>query len=161
MTNESILYVDWPKLFEKRSTRIDYANLDEITTEKVGINAFLLNYGNIYFKKLGGDNLATHTIARPTRTARIIEKYRESHVDRKNFNQESSLKKLLASMAKNHLENQGYTSENKASEQVKKTPPTHIQKKQTKPKKETQNFTMDDIEIEKVLDNQGGIDLKL
>lgn len=164
MTNESIVYVDWPRFFEKRSTRIDYSNLDEITTEKVGVAAFFLNYGNIYFKKLGGDNLATHMIASPTRTARIIEKYREEHVDRKNFNQESTLKGILASMAKNHLEDTGYTSGNLERNMESRGDENKVlahNKKSDRGGATSRNIVFDDIEIEKTLDDTGGIDLRL
>jgi hypothetical protein len=171
MTNESIIYVDWPKVFEKRSTRIDYTNLDEITTEKIGINSFLLNYGNIFFKKLGGDNLATYTIACPNRTARIIEKYREDHMDQINFNQESTLKGILASMTKNHLEKSGFSSQNlekithldSEANSPEKPPITSSEtpdQKSQKIKKTPEKYDLDDISIEKTLDEQGGISIK-
>ncbi len=108
MTNESLIIVDWPKLFIRRSTRIDFHNLDEVTVEKLGIRAFLMNYGNIVLSKVnGGEAYTIPSISGPTRCARTIESYREKILDEKNFTEESALKGLLGGMVQRHVGDHG------------------------------------------------------
>ncbi len=103
LTTESVVLVDWPRFFERRSTRIDFHNLDEITVEKVGMKSFFLNYGNLFFAKTnGGDAFVVKNISGPNKAARVIESYREWILDQKNFSEESALKGLLSNLVQRH-----------------------------------------------------------
>lgn len=108
MTNESLIIVDWPTLWQRRSTRIDFHNLDEITVERSGMKSFMLNYGNLCLAKInGGGEHLVRGLARPTKTARSIEDYREWHLDKKNFTEESALKGLLSGIVQRHVGDTG------------------------------------------------------
>ena len=185
MTNESLIIVDWPKLWERRSTRIDFHNLDEITVERSGVKSFMLNYGNLMLAKInGGGEHVVYGLARPTKAARAIEDYREWHLDKKNFTEESALKGLLSGIVQRHVGEQGQperqrrgaryeTTYEPADNKVESHPTERIVERvvpvaavatEASPKKSFRKKNYDDMpdtEIEKDLDDTGGIDLDL
>ena len=121
MSNESLIMVDWPKPFVRRSTRVDFHNLDEVTVEKLGIRAFLMNYGNIVISKVnGGESYVIKHISGPTKAARTIESYREKILDEKNFTEESALKGLLGGMVQRHVGVHGQPEEAKRHRYVQR-----------------------------------------
>ena len=170
MTNESVIIIDWPKIFERRSTRIDLHNLDEITTERVGWRSFFLNYGNVIFNKVnGGEPIVVEKMWRPTRVARVVETYREWSLDKKNFTEESALKGLLSHVVKRHVGDHGqplrekrydrYETTHDPLEAVEPERPQSIAPVRRRSKPVTQ--TDSGLEIEKQLDDTGGIDIDL
>lgn len=179
MTNESLIIVDWPTLWERRSTRIDFHNLDEITVERTGIKSFMLNYGNLCLAKInGGGEHLVRGLARPTKTARSIEDYREWHLDKKNFTEESALKGLLSGIVQRHVGERGqperrrrgarYETTYEPTENRVETNNTTIIEKVVAPsepakkKFHKKNFeNLPDTEVEKDLDDTGGIDIDL
>lgn len=185
MTNESLIIVDWPKLWERRSTRIDFHNLDEITVERNGIKSFMLNFGNLCFAKInGGEQLTVKALTRPTRTARIIEDYREWFLDQKNFTEESALKGILSGLVQRHVGQQGQPERVRRDaryETVSHAPQNETEIEtgktvvrdgilngaadfKTQPRKPFHKKNYDylpDTEIEKNLDDTGGIDIDL
>lgn len=150
LTSESIILVDWPRFFERRSTRIDFHNLDEITVEKVGVRAFMLNYGNLMFAKVnGGDSFVVHKIFRPNRAARIIESYREWVIDQKNFTEESALKGLLSNLVQRHHGNENESTEHHWFRSVK-----HHELKADQVPTETHSVESEPIQVRQtVVDN--------
>jgi hypothetical protein len=181
MTNESIVYIEWPKLFQKKSTRIDFIHLDEITVERVGIKSFLLGYGHVHFSKIGGNAFMIDDISSPNKVARIIEQYREEKVHRKNFAEESTLKNIISSLVNTHIRLNGHPDDDnykyKHLVEVKKEektaiieqPITEIKKEKFHHKiykkifnqKKVHKFEEMNIEIEKEFDDEGGISFKL
>ncbi len=177
MTNESVVVVEWPKLFVRRSTRIDLHNLDEITTERVGWRSFFLNYGDVIFNKVnGGAPIIVKDMSCPNRIARVIETYREWSIDQKNFTEESALKGLLSHVVKRHVGETGqphrrrrydrYDTEHNPQEVIEETgelveEPVRVV--HTREIKRGKPVTQSDrnIEIEKELDDTGGIDIDL
>jgi len=175
MTNESVVIVEWPHLFERRSTRIDLHNLDEITTERVGWQSFFLNYGNMIFNKVnGGESIEVKGISAPGRVARRIETYREWALDKKNFTEESALKGVLSHVVRRHVSEAGQprrerrhgryeTVEDKETVVYKdeiETPREQVivkKRRTSKPVKQSDET----VEIEKRLDDTGGIDIEL
>jgi len=107
MTTESLVFVEWHKFFERRSTRLDFWDIDEIEVERVGVASFIYNYGTLRFQKYGGELHAVHKIYRPSRVAKIIEEYREQFLDAKNFTEESALKELISNMVQGHVREHG------------------------------------------------------
>jgi len=183
MTNESLIIVDWPKLWERRSTRIDFHNLDEITVERSGFKSFMLNYGNLCLAKInGGGEHSVKGLARPTKTARHIEDYREWHLDKKNFTEESALKGLLSGIVQRHVGDRGQPdrqrrgsryettyepSENKVESHTTEriiervaAPVAAAETVRHVYKKKNYDY-LPDTEVEKDLDDTGGIDIDL
>jgi len=184
MTNESLIIVDWPKLWQRRSTRIDFHNLDEITVERNGVKSFMLNYGNLCLAKVnGGGEHSVEGLARPTKTARAIEDYREWHLDKKNFTEESALKGLLSGMVQRHVGDSGQQphrerrgaryettydpaenrTESHSTERVmERILPAAAIGGATKKAFHKKNYdNLPDTEVEKNLDDTGGIDFDL
>lgn len=169
MTNESVVVIEWPKPFMRRSTRIDLHNLDEITTEKIGWKSFVLNFGDIVFNKVnGGMPIVVKNMSCPTRIARVIETYREQAIDQKNFTEESALKGVLSHVVRRHVGEAGQPERRRVSDGYYETTRdsndesssgTHIslQKKKGKPVDQS----LDGVEFEKELDDTGGIDIDL
>lgn len=188
MTNESLLFIDWKKLFHRNFARIDFHNLDEIEVEKKGLRSFAWNYGTLRFQKVnGGGEIVVPHMNRPSYCARVIERYRESMIDHKNFTEESALKGLLSQMVQRHVgENgqpdreleeaidkvQGKGNTNtpsvplfeKAGEEPTRQKKSFFEKikerNKPKPQKE-RHFESMSIEVEKELDDDGGIEFDL
>ncbi len=179
MTNESLVFVDWKKLFHRNFSRIDFHNLDEIEIEKKGLKSFFMNYGTLRFQKVnGGGEIVVPCMNRPLWVSRTIEKYREEILDSKNFTEESALKHLLSQMVQQHVGINGQPSRKGedyellqedfyeiAGKQKKIMKPKPPQKKTSfgsffkRGKKSTK--AEPSIEVEKELDDTGGIDIDL
>jgi hypothetical protein len=123
MTNESLIFVDWPRLFHRNFTRIDFHNLDEIEVERHGVSSFFWNYGRLRFQKInGGERIEIPKINAPKRVARIIEKYREQRWHEKNYTEDSVLKHLLSGMVHRHVDAHGIPSDSESFSQASPTP---------------------------------------
>ena len=161
MSNESLIIIDWPKLFEKRFTRIDFHNLDEITVEKVGFGAFSLNYGMLTFQKVnGGEEFNVSQINRPNKVARIIESYRENILNQKNFTEESALKGLLSQMVQTHVKDNGQPDREIKTPLLEPKNEDEGDKKsffQFKRKSKLKSELLEEIEF----GDEGGLDIKL
>jgi len=162
MTTESLVFIEWHKFFERKSTRLDFWDIDEIEVERVGITSFIYNYGTLRFQKYGGELHAAHKISRPGRAAKIIEKYREQFLDAKNFTEESALKELISNMVQTHVREHGQPERGRGQEKG-------IRNKEQGKKEEKKEsfvkkiFKADEmpVEVEKELDDEGGIEIDL
>ena len=174
MTNESLIFIDWKRFFHRSFSRIDFHNLDEIEVARHGVKSFILNYGTLLFQKVnGGSEIKMKGINRPNWTSKVIEKYREEILDNKNFTEESALKGLLAQMVKRHVENNGQPDrefEDIITEIVPKVAPPKKKKgksfferfkRKAPPKKQHIKFEKMSVEVEKELDDDGGIEFDL
>ncbi len=172
MTNESLIFIDWKKFFHRSFSRIDFHNLDEIEVARHGVKSFLLNYGTLLFQKVnGGSEIEVKKISRPNRASKIIEKYREEILDNKNFTEESALKGLLSQLVKRHVGDNGQP-DREFDDIITKIEPKiapkkekysfweKFKRKEKLPKKHSK-FEKMNIEIEKELDDDGGIDFDL
>lgn len=166
MTTEGLIIVDWNAPFQKKYHRIDYTSLHEITVEKLGVRAFMMNYGDLTFHKGGGHAYTVKQIAAPGRSARIIENQREATVSKKNFHEESTLKGLLSSMVQKKLGDGDMSVENpnKAyavwKHEAKEGDLAPAKPETTSPKRKPRFEDMS-TEIEKRLDDTGGIEIDL
>jgi hypothetical protein len=159
MTNENIILVEWPELFHRKFTRIDYWNIDEVGVERVGISSFAANYGTIFFAKVNGGELMKFTKAnRPNYVARTIESYREKMVDSKNFTEESALKNLLSQMVQTHV---GINGEPERLDHNKLPKNAIPQAEIKKVSKNPSQQKSENILVEKELDDLGGIEIDL
>lgn len=166
MTNESILFIEWPLFFEKRNKRLDFSNLDSVAVEKKGAHSFLMNFGTLIFEKTGGgEPIEIEHINTPSRVIRIIEAYKEQKVDEKNFTEESALKDLLSQLVQTHVSENGQPprlagTELKQTKTISKTsaipkiPKSFFKRKKRK-------FETENIEVEKMFDDEGGIEIDL
>ncbi len=176
ITNDGIIFVNWPSLFVKKFRRIDWFNLDQVAVEKVGIKAFAGNFGSLMFMKMGGDIEEVKYMRRPHKVARMIERHRAKMSDDKNFTEESALKELLSQLVMSHVDKNGQPERKTPEELTKKEdinqnkiiPPESDPKpqKQNAPEKIKKEFSHEviiteemDITVEKELDDTGGFDI--
>jgi hypothetical protein len=167
MTTDNLLFVEWKGLFNKKSSRIDYWNLDEIQVVRIGIRSFMGNYGDLFFMKYNGGVLyEAHRIHAPQKVARTIENYREQQVDAKNFTEESSLKELISGLVQTHVRDKGQPErDEKVSKRPESGASLNVEPRKGKEKKSIikKVFHPDEmaIEVEKELDDEGGIEIDL
>lgn len=108
MTTHNLIFVQWEKLFHRRTTRLDYWNLDEIEVERTGLSSYFYHYGTLHFYKANGGELYSFTQCHaPNKVAREIESYKQKLVDLKNIQEESTLKGILSGMVQRHLDEHG------------------------------------------------------
>ncbi len=164
MTNEGVILVEWPTMFVKKYTRLEWFNLDQVSVERIGVQSFLGNYGTLIFMKMGGDEMEVKNINRPHYVARTIEAYREKAMDEKNFTEESTLKGLISQLVLTHTQKNGQPERPDAEESAKieanftPLPEDHPHHRSHHSRK-VEGGT--DVDIEKVLDDSGGIDFDL
>lgn len=166
MTNESVLFIEWPRFFEKRNKRLDFTNLDSVAVEKKGAHSFLMNFGTLIFEKTGGgDPIEIERINTPTRVVRKIESYKEQKVDEKNFTEESALKDLLCQLVQTHVGENGQPKRavEKALKQTVRVAETSETALSKKPffKRKKQKFETENIEVETTFDDEGGVEIDL
>ncbi|HEY5713892.1 MAG TPA: hypothetical protein VIT68_00920 [Candidatus Gracilibacteria bacterium] len=183
MTSEGLIFVYWPRFFYRRADRIDWHNLDEIEVERIGAKSFALNYGTLRFQKVnGGEQIEEKCMASPNKTGRKIENFKELMLDEKNFMEESALKDLLGKVALKHVEDHGQPSRPQEAQFNKLKERVHGKKEQEEEPKnqrtEEPKFSLgnrdagggkkshkitggEDVDIEKELDDTGGIELDL
>ncbi len=155
MTTEGLIFLEWKNFFHKKIMHMDYWGFDEMEVERSGLNAFVRNYGNIVFLKSGGGVLKEFKNAnRPKKVVKIIEAYREQQIDEKNFTEESALKDLLSKLVKTHVSEHGQPDRTKA-------PSLHSKYNNILQKKNHKKQELRHIEIEKELDDDGGIEIDL
>jgi len=161
MTNENIILVEWPKLFHRKFTRVDYWNIDEVGVERIGVKSFAANYGTIFFAKVNGGDLLKFTEAnRPNHVARTIESFREQMVDSKNFTEESALKNLLSQMVQTHVSKEGEPERPKHTMLKKSSALSQSDEKEV-PHHKKEEDEEDNVLVEKELDDFGGISIDL
>ncbi|PID70276.1 hypothetical protein CSB37_02725 [bacterium DOLZORAL124_38_8] len=175
MTSESLLFIYWDKLFEPKSVRLDYWDLDEIEIVRKGLKSYLGGYADVHFNKVsGGKPIVIKNVHRPHYMEQVISKNKEIMTNERNFTEESALKDLLASLAVRHVEENGQPTRNPESDKQPTPPtPTHpltpeqktwLEQTQTAQDIEIQpkhHFKNHLVEVEKQLDDDGGIEIDL
>lgn len=173
MTSHNLIFVKWEKFFHRKTVRLDYWNLDEIEVERTGLSSYMYHYGTLHFYKANGGELYSFTQCHaPNRAAREIESYREKLVDNKNFTEESTLKGILSGMVQRHIDEHGdmeVKSEREAQERGKKIDlarqKVEIKEEPRKAKQPWKRKRIADdeieIEVEKKLDDDGGLSIDL
>lgn len=155
MTSESLLFVWWKELFSPKSARLDYWDLDMIEVDRSGLKSRLGNFGNLIFHKIsGGEPIVFEHISKPHKAESVLMKNREKMVDEKNFTEESALKDLISQLVQTHVRKNGQPerlSQKKSQEFLSKKDP----------EEETHHFENEIEDVEKKLDDTGGIGIDL
>lgn len=154
MTNESLVFTVWSGFFNRKITRLDYWDLDEVGLERKGIANFLAGVGDVIFEKVsGGDPLIFSGMNRPKRAVKILRQHRGRMLDDKNFTEESALKNLLSQMVQTHVRSDGQPSRD-TGEILTKLNSIPESKVEDKPE------SGDTIEVDFELDDDGGVEIK-
>ena len=185
MTSESLMFTEWDQFTAPRSVRLDYWDLDAIEIVREGAAAWVGNFGDLNFGKIsGGTPISFQRVWRPSRVESIISGNKEKMVDEKNFTEQSALKDVLAQMVDYHVRKFGQPAraskdevkkmmalgnpllasiepETPETESISTTPTKKNPLKKIFKKKDTSNFEELHIEVEKELDDEGGISIEL
>lgn len=162
LTTANVLFTYWKGPFHKHSSRVDYWDLDEIEVERKGVRAFLYNFGSLTFVKTSGGKQTTFDmIRRPHKKAKIIESFREEMVHHKNFHQDSALRDLMSELLARHVDTNGVSGDVPTLKTKQAPQMAPAQPKQSQPKRDRHVAPGMDIDIEKKLDDTGGIDIPL
>ena len=154
MTDDSLVFVEWSGFFNRKATRLDYWDLDEVGVERKGIANFIAGVGDIIFEKLsGGEPYTFSGMNRPKRAVRILRAHRGRMLDEKNFTEESALKKLLSQMVQTQVRSNGQPPRD-LSEVLSHLNSTEDSQIEEKPEKG------DAVEVDFELDDDGGIEIK-
>ena len=151
MTEVGLTFVEWPSLFQKQSTRVDFFDLDQVGVLKLGFKSYAGNYGTLQFFQAGGNIFEIKGINRPNRVARIIEKQKEKAVDDKNFTEESALKHLLSQLVLTHVKEHGVPTKQGVIS------PEMIEYELSD--EHPIDTDVADVEVEVELDDEGGVEI--
>ncbi len=154
MTNESLVFAEWSGFFNRKVTRLDYWDLDEVGMERKGIGMFLAGVGDVIFEKVSGGQPYIFTrMNRPKRAIKILRAHRGRMLDEKNFTEESALKKLLSQMVQTQVRAHGQPERDTAPfEQQDQSPASD-----TKRELSVEEF----VEVDFEMDDDGGIAIEL
>lgn len=168
MTTETLVFVDWRRMFDMRMVRLDYWDQDQIVIERTGAMPFLFSYGDLHFTKIsGGEPYIFRKINKPRKVARILTKNREVMLDEKNFMEEGALKNLISQMVQTQVRHGGQPTgrRNFPAEEFfsddQKPRSKREQKAAKKEEKKRKKQGDQHLEIEKQMDDTGGIEIDL
>lgn len=185
MTTHNLIFVHWEKFFHRKTSRLDYWNLDEIEVERTGISSYLYHYGTLHFYKASGGELYSFSQCHaPNHAAREIEQFKQRLMDHKNFSEESTLKGLLSGIVQRHMNVEGIELKKgqfvEAEDHGKKFKATmeKLEKKGIPQRPDSNNDGGDkksamsrwrkkasedevEIEVEKKFDDEGGVSIDL
>ena len=157
MTSESLVFIEFERLYFEKISRIDYIDLDGIEIERQGPRDYLANFGTLNFAKVGGGEVKVlPNVFNPRKVVKIIMEHKAKIISAKNFTDESALKELISGMVMSQSREHGAPSEDdplpaKAAEGNSAT--EKIAKKR--------RFHNTQIEVEKELDDEGGLGFDL
>ena len=169
MTNESLMFIEWDKPFHSLATRLNYWDIDQIIVERKGIAAFLGNFGDLQFVKHStGEPHVFKWVRHPRRIAKVIHDYQEQILKEKNFTEETALKDLISQLVISHVRKHGQPERNQtsifelqSSIEGEEESGGEVGKKEKGKRKKKEEFEELHIEVEKELDNEGGIEIDL
>lgn len=105
MTTDSLVFVEWNKLFAPIVFRQDYWDLDSVEVVQQGLFALMANFGDLHFYKIsrGGNKHVFTQAEHPHRVVKKVQAFKEEMLNQKNFTEQSALKDLLSNMVESHV----------------------------------------------------------
>lgn len=104
ITNISLLDVTWNGFFHRTSSRLEYQNIQGISYHIKGFWHTVFKYGTITIQKNGGSTtIKLEDAINPQRIERLLLEHQEKHVSKQKLNESETLKALLTSLVKDHM----------------------------------------------------------
>jgi len=100
VTNQGIIDQDWINYFNKSTTRIDYGNIEGVSTEVKGFWGTILRYGHIQIEHMSGEPVTLENVATPRKLERILMLHQHSFLRDQNFEDHNKLQDLLTSLVR-------------------------------------------------------------
>lgn len=110
ITNVSLLAVQWNGFFHKSSSRLEYQMVEGTASEIKGFRRTILNYGNVTVQG-GGAPMVIKDVIDPKNVEKKIMMYQEKFVANQNVKDSNTLKALLATMIRQHAQNEGLSEQ--------------------------------------------------
>jgi hypothetical protein len=105
MTSDSLVFVEWNKLFAPIVFRQDYWDLDSVEVIQQGLFALMAGFGDLHFYKISraGNKHVFTQAEHPHKVVKKVQAFKEEMLNQKNFTEQSALKDLLANMVESHV----------------------------------------------------------
>ena len=145
MTNESLVFVVFNNFFDKRASRIDYFDLDDVEIEKKGVGDYLGDKGDLIFTKVSGGQKEFLRVRNPRKIIRKIREHKAKMLAEKNFVEESALKDLLSQLVQTHVRGKGQPNREKFRENISEREETSI-------KQDSYKSVEDDFNEEEIIE---------
>lgn len=157
MTSESLVFTSWEGFFDRKITRLDYWDLDDVGMERKGIGMFISGVADVVFEKVGGGEPHIYLgMNRPKRAVKILRNHRAKMLDEKNFTEESALKKLLSQLVQTQVRSDGQPPRD-----MGETLAALKNASNQAPKSSPESLDNEAQEVDFELDDEGGIEIRL
>lgn len=100
VTNLGIIDQDWVDFFNKTVSRIDYANIQGISSEVNGFWPTILGYGNIQIEHTTGANIVLKDVIKPRKVEGKVLNYQQTFQSEQTMSDHNKLKELLTSLVR-------------------------------------------------------------
>lgn len=100
VTNMGVIDQEWNSVFDKSTTRIDYGNIEGITSEIKGFWPTILRFGTIQIEHMSGQPIVLEGVSNPRKLERFIQTQQQLYVRQQNFSDQAKLKDLLTSLVR-------------------------------------------------------------
>lgn len=103
ITSYGVIDQEWNTIFDKQTTRIEYANIEGVTTEIKGFWNTILRYGSLKLEHMSGTTIEIKNVASPKKVERYIVRYQQEFSRQQNFTDHGKLKDLLTTMIRSNI----------------------------------------------------------
>lgn len=112
ITNNSIIDIEWNGFFDRTSSRMEYQMVEGVTTELKGFMRVVFNYGNVKVTGSGGGSyIGLNDAMHPRKIETLIMTHQEKYISEKNLTDADSLKDLLVTIVRQHIETKNEVAE--------------------------------------------------
>lgn len=107
ITDASLMDVYWNGIFSRTSSRLEYGMIEGVTIEISGIWKVVFNYGDVKVQGAGGGAyINLRDAINPKRVEKRIMHHQEKFVNNQSMKDSESLKNLLTSLIRQHIQNE-------------------------------------------------------
>jgi len=102
ITNYGVIDQEWRSFFNKQTSRIEYSNIEGVTTEVKGFWGTILRYGNLQLEHMSGTTIIIKNVALPKKIERYIVLYQQQYIQNQSFEDHGKLKELLTTLIRSN-----------------------------------------------------------
>ncbi|MBI5414810.1 hypothetical protein HZA38_04845 [Candidatus Peregrinibacteria bacterium] len=107
ITNTSVIDVEWVNLFHRKSSRVTYQDLKEMSYEIHGILPTIFRYGTIHVHLNSGSIIDLKDAKRPKRVETIITACKDQFLSKRKMTDATTLQEIISEIVRNHIEENG------------------------------------------------------
>ncbi len=98
VTNFAMIDQEWNSFFNKSTTRIEFGNIEGISTETKGFWGAIFGYGHVQVEHTSGTPVTIDDVSRPRLLERTLVKHQQAFMRQQNFSDQNKLKDLLTAL---------------------------------------------------------------